>query len=92
MGFPKLKLLLLEDLYLRYWTASDDYFQCLECVCIRECTLLQAIPEGFADSVTLQLIELHKCYHPLVSFAKQIQEKHEELGNNMLKVYAFDSN
>ncbi|XP_016437990.2 putative late blight resistance protein homolog R1B-16 isoform X1 [Nicotiana tabacum] len=91
MGFPKLKFLLLEDLYLRYWTASDDYFQCLECVCIRECTLLQEIPEGFADSVTLQLIELHNCRHPLVTFAKQIQEKHEELGNNMLKVYAFDS-
>ncbi|XP_075081970.1 putative late blight resistance protein homolog R1B-16 isoform X2 [Nicotiana tabacum] len=91
MGFPKLKCLLLEDLYLRYWTATDDYFQCLERVCIRECRLLQEIPEGFADSVTLQLIELHKCYHPLVTFAKQIQETHEELGNNMLKVYAFDS-
>ncbi|XP_009758245.1 putative late blight resistance protein homolog R1B-16 [Nicotiana sylvestris] len=92
MGFPKLKCLLLEDLYLRYWTASDDYFQCLERVCIRECRLLQEIPEGFADSVTLQLIELHKCCHPLVTFAKQIQENHEELGNNMLKVYVIGSN
>ncbi|XP_019266316.1 PREDICTED: putative late blight resistance protein homolog R1A-10 [Nicotiana attenuata] len=91
MGFRKLKFLLLEDLYLRYWTAADDYFQCLERVCIKECTLLKEIPEGFADSVTLQLIELHKCRRPLVTFAKQIQEKHEELGNNMLKVYAFDS-
>ncbi|XP_009793283.1 putative late blight resistance protein homolog R1B-16 isoform X1 [Nicotiana sylvestris] len=92
MGFPKLKFLLLEDLLLIYWKATDDYFQCLEHVYIRECRYLQEIPEGFADSVTLQLIELHKCCHPLVTFAKQIQEKHEELGNNMLKVYAFDSN
>ncbi|OIS99623.1 putative late blight resistance protein -like r1b-16 [Nicotiana attenuata] len=91
MGFPKLKFLLLEDLLLIYWTATDDCFQCLERVYIRECRYLQEIPEGFADSVTLQLIELHKCCHPLVTFAKQIQEKHEELGNNMLKVYAFDS-
>ncbi|XP_009772441.2 putative late blight resistance protein homolog R1B-16 [Nicotiana sylvestris] len=90
-GFPKLKCLLLEDLYLRYWTATDDYFECLERVCIRECILLKEIPEGFADSETLQLIELHKCGRPLVTFAKQIQGKHEELGNNMLKVYAFDS-
>ncbi|XP_075102879.1 putative late blight resistance protein homolog R1A-3 isoform X2 [Nicotiana tabacum] len=91
MGFPKLKFLLLEYLFLKYWTATDDYFQCLERVYIRDCVYLQEIPEGFADSVTLQLIELHNCRHPLVTFAEQIQEKHEELGNNMLKVYAFDS-
>ncbi|XP_070011446.1 uncharacterized protein [Nicotiana sylvestris] len=60
-GFPKLKFLLLECLFLKYWTATDDYFQCLERVYIRKCRHLQEIPEGFADSVTLQLIELHKC-------------------------------
>ncbi|XP_075102907.1 putative late blight resistance protein homolog R1A-3 [Nicotiana tabacum] len=91
MGFPKLKFLLLEHLFLSYWTATDDYFQCLERVYIRDCVYLQEIPEGFADSVTLQLIELHKCCLSLVIFAEQIQETHEELGNNLLKVYAFDS-
>nr|XP_016446618.1 PREDICTED: putative late blight resistance protein homolog R1A-10 isoform X2 [Nicotiana tabacum] len=90
-GFPKLKFLLLEYLFIRYWRSTDDYFQCLEHVYIKDCRFLEEIPEGFADSVTLQLIELHQCCHPLVTFAKQIQETHEELGNNMLKVYAFDT-
>ncbi|XP_009625968.1 putative late blight resistance protein homolog R1B-11 [Nicotiana tomentosiformis] len=90
-GFPKLKFLLLEYLFIRYWRSTDDYFQCLEHVYIKDCRFLEEIPEGFADSVTLQLIELHQCCHPLVTFAKQIQETHEELGNNMLKVYASDT-
>ncbi|XP_016444043.1 putative late blight resistance protein homolog R1C-3 [Nicotiana tabacum] len=52
-GFPKLKFLLLEYLDLHYWTSTDDCFQCLERVYIRDCDNLQKIPEEFADSVTL---------------------------------------
>ncbi|OIS99625.1 hypothetical protein A4A49_08232 [Nicotiana attenuata] len=63
-GFPKLKFWLLEYLFIRYWRSTDDdYFQCLEHVYIKDCRFLEEIPEGFADSVTPQLIELHQCCH-----------------------------
>ncbi|MCD7458530.1 hypothetical protein HAX54_038501 [Datura stramonium] len=90
MGFPELKFLLLEKLHLRYWRATYDYFPSLERIIIRNCRFLQNIPEGFADSMTLQLIELHQCTPSLVNAAERIQkEQLESLGNDMLKVYAF---
>nr|XP_016494656.1 PREDICTED: putative late blight resistance protein homolog R1A-10 isoform X1 [Nicotiana tabacum] len=91
MGFLELKFLLLEWLDLDYWRAADDYFPCLEHIVIRNCRTLKEIPEGFVDSLTLQQIQLHRCTSSLVTFAKQIQENYESLGNNMLKVYSFDT-
>ncbi|XP_016480519.1 putative late blight resistance protein homolog R1A-3 [Nicotiana tabacum] len=94
MGFPELKFLLLEELDLKYWRAADidDNFPCLERVVIRNCRYLKQIPKVFADSGTLQRIELWGCSPSLVTFAKKIQRNHEEdLGNNMLKVYDFDT-
>ncbi|PHT58318.1 hypothetical protein CQW23_00681 [Capsicum baccatum] len=50
------------------------------------------MPQGFADSMTLQQIELHGCRLSLVTFAEQIRkEQLESLGSDMLKVYAFDT-
>ncbi|KAK4728517.1 hypothetical protein R3W88_021505 [Solanum pinnatisectum] len=74
-----------------YWRAADDYFPCLERVIIKYCRNLEEIPQGFADSMTLQLVELHQCSPTLVNFAEQIQKEQEDLGNNLLKVYAFDN-
>ncbi|XP_009624580.2 putative late blight resistance protein homolog R1A-10 isoform X1 [Nicotiana tomentosiformis] len=92
MQFPKLKFLLLEQLNIKYWRATDDCFPCLERIIIRNCRFLIEIPQEFADSMTLQLIELHQCYPSLVNSAELIQkEQLESLGNNMLKVYAFDT-
>nr|XP_009786702.1 PREDICTED: putative late blight resistance protein homolog R1A-3 [Nicotiana sylvestris] len=91
IGFLELKFLLLEKLHLDYWRATDDYFPCLERIIIKNCSSLQEIPKGFADSMTLQLIELHQCSPSLVNSAELIRkEQLESLGNNMLKVYAFD--
>ncbi|XP_060179299.1 putative late blight resistance protein homolog R1A-10 [Lycium barbarum] len=92
MGFPELKFLLVEELRLDYWRATDDYFPSLECIIVRNCRFLIEIPQGFADSMTLQLIELYQCSPSLVSSAEQIQkEQLESFGDNMLKVYAFDT-
>ncbi|KAG5589264.1 hypothetical protein H5410_039778 [Solanum commersonii] len=91
MGFPVLKFFLLEWLDLEYWRATDDYFPCLERIIIRNCHKLKEIPQVLADSVTLQLIELRGCSSSLVTFATKIQENHEDLGNNILKVDAFDT-
>ncbi|XP_055819818.1 putative late blight resistance protein homolog R1A-10 [Solanum dulcamara] len=90
-GFPELKFLLLEELILKYWRAADDFFPCLERVVIKNCSFLQEIPRGFADSMTLELIELHQCSPYLVSFAELIRKEQEDLGNDMLKIYAFDT-
>ncbi|KAH0645884.1 hypothetical protein KY284_033768 [Solanum tuberosum] len=91
MGYLELKFLLLDNLDIMYWRAADDYFPCLERVIIRYCRHLEEIPQGFADSMTLQLVELHQCSPTLVNFAEQIQKEQEDLGNNLLKVYAFDN-
>ncbi|PHT96642.1 hypothetical protein BC332_34431 [Capsicum chinense] len=91
-GFPKLKFLLLEGLSLDHWRAIDDFFPCLEHIIIRKCLRLKHIPRGFADSMTLQLIELHQCSSSLVTSADRIrQEQLECLGNDILKVEAFDT-
>ncbi|KAH0644353.1 hypothetical protein KY284_032237 [Solanum tuberosum] len=92
MGFPKLKFLLIEKKGLKYWTATDDSFPCLERVIINKCRSLQEIPKGFADSMTLKRIELWGCTPSLVNFAEEIQEEQQQnLGNNILKVYAYDT-
>ncbi|XP_060179298.1 putative late blight resistance protein homolog R1A-3 [Lycium barbarum] len=92
MGFPELKFLLVEELRLDYWRATDDYFPSLQCIIVRNCRFLIEIPQGFADSMTLQLIELYQCSPSLVSSAEQIQkEQLESFGDNMLNVYAFDT-
>ncbi|KAG5609283.1 hypothetical protein H5410_020564 [Solanum commersonii] len=94
IGFQKLRFLLLNDLNLEKWTTttgSHDHFPILERIIITDCKLLEEIPQGFADSKTLELIELHKCDPSLVAFAEKIQEKHKELGRNKLKVTASNS-
>ncbi|KAK4721051.1 hypothetical protein R3W88_011284 [Solanum pinnatisectum] len=92
---PKLEVLKLKGgaLLGDEWkaTGSQDHFPSLERVNITDCNLLKEIPQGFADSKTLELIELHKCDPSLVAFAEKIQEKHEDCGRNKLKVTAFDS-
>ncbi|XP_059316043.1 putative late blight resistance protein homolog R1A-10 [Lycium ferocissimum] len=93
MGFLELKFfLLLEELNLKYWRATDDCFPRLERIVIRDCRWLKEIPEVFADSMTLQLIELHRCSRSLVKAAKRIQkEQLENLGSDMLEVRSFDT-
>ncbi|KAH0643681.1 hypothetical protein KY289_034655 [Solanum tuberosum] len=91
MGFPKLKFLLIEKKGLKYWTAADDSFPCLERVIIKNCPSLQEIPKEFAESMALKRIELWGCTPSLVNFAKEIQEEQESFGNNILQVYAYDT-
>ncbi|KAH0759797.1 hypothetical protein KY290_023290 [Solanum tuberosum] len=94
IGFQKLRFLLLAKLNLVKWTTtafSHDHFPSLECVIVTNCKFLKEIPQGFVHSKKLELIELHKCNPSLVAFAEKIQEKHEDLGRNKLKVTAFNS-
>ncbi|XP_010319214.1 putative late blight resistance protein homolog R1A-3 [Solanum lycopersicum] len=95
VGFPKLRFLLLDNLPLTEWentTGSHDHFPSLERLIITNFKFLEEIPQGFADSKKLELIELHYCNPSLVDFAKNVQVEHEEvLGRNKLKVTAFNT-
>ncbi|KAF3612293.1 hypothetical protein FXO38_36923, partial [Capsicum annuum] len=57
-GFTRLKLLLMEDFFLKYWKATNDNFPVLERLMLNNCHNLKEIPIEFAEIHTLQLIEL----------------------------------
>ncbi|KAM3216107.1 hypothetical protein P3L10_025547 [Capsicum annuum] len=89
-GFTRLKLLLIEGNYLKYWKATDDNFPILERLMIRSCRNLKEIPIEFADIHTLQLIELRECPPKLGESAARIQKEQEDLGNNPVDVRISD--
>ncbi|PHT52204.1 hypothetical protein CQW23_06666 [Capsicum baccatum] len=60
-GFTRLKLLLIEDYYLKYWKATNDNFPVLERLVLRSYYNLKEMPIEFAEIHTLQLIELTRC-------------------------------
>ncbi|PHT52017.1 hypothetical protein CQW23_06479 [Capsicum baccatum] len=89
-GFTRLKLLLIEGNYLKYWKATYDNFPVLERLMIRSCRNLKEIPIEFADIHTLQLIELRECPPKLGESAARIQKEQEDLGNNPVDVRISD--
>ncbi|PHT51928.1 hypothetical protein CQW23_06390 [Capsicum baccatum] len=56
--FTRLKFLLIDGNYLKYWKATNDNFPVLEHLMIRSNQILKEIPIEFSDIHTLQLIEL----------------------------------
>nr|GMC61218.1 putative late blight resistance protein homolog R1A-10 isoform X1 [Ipomoea batatas] len=90
--FPKLKSLLIQEMNLKQWTATDGAFPILERLIIIHCIRLKNIPSTFDELYSLQLIELHGCHSLLVHSANQIQQQQEELlGNSCLVVHAFNT-
>ncbi|PHT27818.1 hypothetical protein CQW23_32584 [Capsicum baccatum] len=89
-GFPRLKILLIEDNDVKYWKATNDNFPVLESLMIRSCQNLKDIPIEFAEIHTLQLIELRKCSPKLGESAARIQKEQEDLGNNPVNVRISD--
>ncbi|XP_049402995.1 putative late blight resistance protein homolog R1A-3 isoform X3 [Solanum stenotomum] len=87
-GFLKLKILLLESLYLKQWEATSYHFPSLEHLVLTDCRYLEQIPFDFAEIQTLQLIELHKCMRSVIVSAEQIQEEQQSLGNDDLVIHA----
>ncbi|XP_031092227.1 putative late blight resistance protein homolog R1B-16 isoform X2 [Ipomoea triloba] len=86
-GFRQLKRLVIEDKYGRWkhWNAVGDHFPLLECLELRECKYLQEIPSGFADIITLALIQLNGCGDSVLASAKLIQEEqYNNYGNALL--------
>ncbi|PHT52297.1 hypothetical protein CQW23_06759 [Capsicum baccatum] len=85
-GFTRLKLLLIEDYFLKYWNATDDNFPVLERLVLNKCHNLKEIPIEFAEIHTLQLIELERCLPELGESAARIQKEQEDLGNDPVDV------
>ncbi|KAM3321083.1 putative late blight resistance protein R1B-16 [Capsicum chacoense] len=85
-GFTRLKILLIEDRFLKYWKATNDNFPVLEHLVLKKCSYLKEIPLEFAEIHTLQLIELKSCLPELGESAARIQQEQEALGNNPVGV------
>ncbi|XP_019163190.1 PREDICTED: putative late blight resistance protein homolog R1A-10 [Ipomoea nil] len=89
--FPKLKVLLIQEMELMQWTATEDAFPILERLIIKHCIHLEKIPSTFVELYSLQLIELHGCHSLLVHSTKEIQQQQEELfGYNWLVVHDYN--
>ncbi|XP_031091437.1 putative late blight resistance protein homolog R1B-13 [Ipomoea triloba] len=85
-GFHRLKRLVIKKTNFRCWNAVGDYFPMLECLEISECYRLEEIPRGFADIITLALIQLSECRDSLVASAKRIKDEQQSYGNAALLV------
>ncbi|KAM3203746.1 hypothetical protein P3L10_031372 [Capsicum annuum] len=86
MGFNRLKILLIEHSFLKYWKATDDNFPVLERLVLINCKCLKEIPIEFAKIHSLQLIEVDLCLIELGESAARIQQEQQDLGNNPLDV------
>ncbi|KAM3376696.1 hypothetical protein P3S68_015411 [Capsicum galapagoense] len=90
-AFTRLKLLLIEYSFLKYWKATNDNFPVLERLVLKNCHNLKEIPIEFAEIHTLQRIELTSCLPELGESAARIQQEQEDLGNNPVDVRISDS-
>ncbi|KAM3215835.1 hypothetical protein P3L10_025275 [Capsicum annuum] len=86
MGFNRLKILLIERSFLKYWKATDDNFPVLERLVLINCKCLKEIPIEFAEIHSLQLIEVDLCLIELGESAARIRQQQQDLGNNPLDV------
>ncbi|PHT51580.1 hypothetical protein CQW23_06042 [Capsicum baccatum] len=89
-GFTRLKLLLNEYSFLKYWKATNDNFPVLERLVLKDCRYLKEIPIKFADIHSLQLIQLKWCLPELGKSAARIQKEQEDLENNPVDVHISD--
>ncbi|XP_027157517.1 putative late blight resistance protein homolog R1A-3 [Coffea eugenioides] len=84
--FPKLRILKLSELDIRWWTAtSSDHFSCLEKLALHGCKKLEELPSCLGESAPLVMIEVKGC-ESAESSVKQIGEEQMENGNEGLKI------
>uniref|UniRef100_M1ADB8 Disease resistance protein Gpa2 n=1 Tax=Solanum tuberosum TaxID=4113 RepID=M1ADB8_SOLTU len=86
-GFPHLKFLSLDDVYIQYWRASSDHFPYLERLFLKDCYSLDSIPRDFADITTLALIDISKCQQSVGNSAKQIQQDIQDNYGSSIEVH-----
>ncbi|CAI9106721.1 OLC1v1005940C1 [Oldenlandia corymbosa var. corymbosa] len=90
--FPKLRFLKLERMDLVRWTMdSEECFPCLEKLVVGYCRQLEELPIYFAQSLTLQMIQVIECDRAADS-VKKIEEMKTDWGNEDLKIHLQNSN
>ncbi|CAL5427682.1 unnamed protein product [Camellia sinensis] len=84
-GFPRLKFLKLEALYVERWITCSDHFPSLQHLSLGCCHFLEEIPSSLGEILTLQLMEVNSC-RTVGESVRKIKEEQESIGNNWLKV------
>ncbi|XP_051136274.1 putative late blight resistance protein homolog R1B-14 [Andrographis paniculata] len=81
--FLRLKELVIEDNDLVYWGAEAAHFPILQSLRLAGLSLLEEIPSGIGDILTLQSIQLDRCSESVFDSAKEIWEEQHEVGNEI---------
>ncbi|XP_051123381.1 putative late blight resistance protein homolog R1B-23 [Andrographis paniculata] len=82
-GFRRLKVLDIGNNNLVCWRAESMHFPILESLRLTELDLLEEIPWGIGDILTLKSIDVENCSESVVDSAKEIWVEQHELGNEI---------
>ncbi|CAL5396859.1 unnamed protein product [Camellia sinensis] len=85
-GFHQLKFLKFKLLSVERWITSSTHFPSLQHLVFENCVLLEEIPSGVGDILTLQIIEVKFCSPFADNSARKIKKEQESMGNNQLKI------
>lgn len=77
-GFRLLKVLQLGRSDLVHWEASGHHFPRLQCLVLKHCTNLEAIPSGLGDVPALQIVELYWPTSSAAHSARLIQHQQQQ--------------
>lgn len=92
--FKQLKFLLLDDTETQLWEATNVNFPNLQRLVLEKIKILRRIPIAFADTYTLESIELYKC-GLIVDSAREIQEEVAAMAGSdclALRIYIYEGN
>ncbi|XP_051144790.1 putative late blight resistance protein homolog R1A-10 [Andrographis paniculata] len=81
-GFRALRVLHIGRTKLETWNASAHHFPRLRHLFLKHCSHLEALPLGFAEISTLQLVDLYCTTRSAAESARKIQRKKQEGQNN----------
>ncbi|CAI9105463.1 OLC1v1004391C2 [Oldenlandia corymbosa var. corymbosa] len=84
--FNKLKILELNSYGLRFWSASDDQFECLEKLELQACKKLEEMPSCLESISMLQMIGAVSCSETVNELVKKIGQVQVDNGNSDLKI------
>ncbi|XP_071939061.1 putative late blight resistance protein homolog R1A-3 [Coffea arabica] len=86
-GFPKLRVLTLEEVEVVEWIDSgDDYFPCLQQLKLFGIFNLKMMPACLGSISTLETIEMKDCKDGVKSLVRKIEEEQKDYGNENLKI------
>ncbi|XP_071939056.1 putative late blight resistance protein homolog R1A-3 [Coffea arabica] len=93
-GFPKLRVLTLEEVEVVEWTEADpdsgDYFPCLQQLNLKRIFYLETMPACLGSISTLETINVRSCRDGVESLVRKIEAAQEyNNGNENLKIISI---